>query len=126
MGEDIVVETRLSEEVGAVFADEPGLSNALLNIAINARAAMPGGGRLVVSAAARCVDEELSVGADVLPAGDYVEIAVSDTGCGMTAEVLEHAFEPFFTTKGVGEGQRVGAEHGARLRVAVGRDGEPQ
>jgi PAS domain-containing protein len=91
-----------------VFVDHSQLSSVILNLVVNARDAMPDGGRITVS----CTNVTLSAG-DVagkegLTAGPYVELSVTDTGCGMTPEVMEHAFEPFFTTKGVGEGTGLG------------------
>ena len=81
------------------------MENALLNLAVNARDAMPRGGRLTI--ATSNVHLERNGVAD-LPAGEYIRIAVSDTGEGMLAEVMERAFEPFFTTKGPGKGTGLG------------------
>jgi len=86
----------------AVLADTNQIEMALLNLAINARDAMPGGGRLRFHAARATPPAEL------LPAGDYVCIAVSDSGQGMSAEVAARVFEPFFTTKEVGKGTGLG------------------
>lgn len=108
LGETIEVEARLEAGLPAVIVDPHGLENALLNVAFNARAAMPGGGRLTIAAGRRRLEREMVVGADSLPPGDYVEISLTDTGCGMTPDVLEHAFEPFFTTREVGEGSGLG------------------
>ena len=88
-----------------VWADRHQLENALLNLAVNARDAMEGRGVLTIatggqSLAAREVGE--------CAAGDYVTIAVSDTGCGISADVMERVFEPFFTTKPVGQGTGLG------------------
>jgi CheY-like chemotaxis protein len=74
-----------------------------MNLAINARDAMPGGGTLTIGSTLRELEAEAG-----LPAGTYVEISVTDTGVGMTADVLSHAFDPFFTTKGVGQGTGLG------------------
>jgi len=110
LGETIEVETRLDGDLPTVKVDPHGLENALLNIAFNAKAAMPGGGRLTIAAGRRRVEQEAkeAEGADNLPAADYVEISLTDTGCGMTPDILEHAFEPFFTTREVGEGSGLG------------------
>ncbi len=86
-----------------VRADRVQLENAILNLAVNARDAMNGRGELSVVTAAETLSE---VGDR--PAGDYVTVAVTDTGCGMTAEVAERVFEPFFTTKEVGKGTGLG------------------
>jgi PAS domain S-box-containing protein len=110
LGETIEVETRLEKGLPVVKVDPHGLENALLNIAFNAKAAMPDGGRLTIAAGLRRVEREIVGigGAESLPAADYVEISLADTGCGMTPDVLERAFEPFFTTRGVGEGSGLG------------------
>ncbi|MBE0532463.1 MAG: PAS domain S-box protein [Rhodospirillales bacterium] len=110
LGETIEVETRLEKDLPVVKVDPHGLENALLNIAFNAKAAMADGGRLTIAAGRRRVEHEIGGigGAESLPAADYVEICLTDTGCGMTPDVLERAFEPFFTTRGVGEGSGLG------------------
>ena len=91
-----------------VYADIEQLENALLNLAINSRDAMPDGGRLEF----RCANVQMRFDGEWadqdLPSGDYVEIAVSDSGSGMSAETLQHIFEPFFTTKDVGKGSGLG------------------
>jgi two-component system, cell cycle sensor histidine kinase and response regulator CckA len=86
----------------AVMADPGQLQEVLMNLAVNARDAMPDGGRLTIETAA--VTLEQNALAPDLPAGPYALLTVSDTGCGMTAEVQQHLFEPFFTTKDVGQG----------------------
>ena len=108
LGGDIRLETVLAAGLWHVHADPNQLENVVLNLAINARDAMPGGGRLTIETQnahldARYVSAHLGV-----PAGQYVLIAVSDTGTGMSAEVAEKAFDPFFTTKGVGKGTGLG------------------
>ena len=108
LGEDISVETEHADDVANVIVDENGLTNALLNLGINARAAMPKGGTLTMAVGNRHMDTDTQIENDVLPAGDYIEIAVTDTGCGISEENLYHAFEPFFTTKEVGEGSGLG------------------
>ena len=105
LGERIKVKTRLLPEVWPVFVDSHQLENAILNLAVNARDAMDGEGTLTISTANVTLAAN-EVG-DV-QAGDYLRIAVADTGCGMTAEVRERAFEPFFTTKEVGKGTGLG------------------
>lgn len=109
LGEDIRIVTGLADDVPPIVVDPSGLENSMLNLAVNARTAMPGGGTLTVTTRVHRLATDLVLGeGDRLPAGDYVEIAVADTGCGMEADVLEHAFEPFFTTKDVGEGSGLG------------------
>ncbi|MBF0374336.1 MAG: PAS-domain containing protein [Alphaproteobacteria bacterium] len=103
------VEIVLSARGEPLFAlvDQSQLENALLNLALNARDAMPGGGRLSIATAAARLDEPW--GFDVaVPAGDYVQIVVEDDGCGMDAATVSRAFEPFFTTKEVGAGSGLG------------------
>ncbi len=87
--------------------DKNQLENALLNLCINARDAMPTGGSLVIETGNRGIDERSAREGD-LTAGQYVSISVSDTGTGMTQDVVAHAFEPFFTTKPIGAGTGLG------------------
>ena len=88
-------------------ADPNQLENAILNLCINARDAMPGGGRLTIETANKWLDERSGSERD-LPPGQYISICVSDTGAGMTADVIARAFDPFFTTKPVGVGTGLG------------------
>jgi len=108
IGEDIEIRVALEEDLPAVTVDPHALENAILNIVLNARTAMPAGGTLTVRAAGRRLARETPTADGALPAGDYVEIALADTGCGMPPDVVEHAFEPFFTTKEVGQGSGLG------------------
>ncbi len=105
LGETIDVATRLSEGLWPTFADVNQLESALLNLVVNARHAMPEGGRLLIETAN--VELPASAG-EVIVAGSYVMLAVSDTGCGMPKEVLSRVFEPFFSTKASGEGSGLG------------------
>lgn len=107
LGGDIRVETVLAPDLGPVLVDSVQLESALLNLAINARDAMPGGGRLTLRTAAVTIAAEGSRSGPPKP-GDYVEIVVSDTGAGMSAETVSRAFEPFFTTKRAGHGTGLG------------------
>ncbi|HYH21616.1 MAG TPA: ATP-binding protein [Azospirillum sp.] len=107
LGEDIVIETALADAPWPVWADGAQLEAAILNLAVNARDAMPGGGRLVIETANVVLDEDYAVRAGVA-AGDYVAVSVSDTGCGMAPNVMARVFEPFFTTKEVGKGTGLG------------------
>jgi signal transduction histidine kinase/CheY-like chemotaxis protein len=108
LGETIIVETHLAPDLWTAFADPGLLENAVVNLAINARDAMPDGGTVTITTS------NVRVGPDELPSlaggppADHVQIAVSDTGEGMTADVMARAFEPFFTTKEVGRGTGLG------------------
>ncbi len=108
VGPSVEVQTQLYEGAGPVRCDANQLENALLNLAINARDAMPGGGRLTIRTAEARLGPADIAGHDGMAPGDYVEIAVSDTGAGMTPEVRARAFEPFFTTKPIGQGTGLG------------------
>ncbi len=107
LGESIAVRTRPAEGLWTCTADPAQLENVILNLAINARDAMPGGGELIIETANTVLDAgEPRRGTSV--AGDCVMVAVSDNGTGMVPEVLDHVFEPFFTTKEVGRGSGLG------------------
>jgi PAS domain S-box-containing protein len=108
LGEPVEILTHVPEEVWPVFADPGQLENALLNLSINARDAMPNGGVLEIWCSNIELQEgDMRVGGEVA-AGDYVQIAVRDTGIGMTEDTIERAFEPFYTTKDVGAGTGLG------------------
>jgi len=105
LGDTITVETRDSSGGWHVFVDRHELENAVLNLAVNARDAMDGRGTLQIAVA----QAPLAAGAvGHLPAGDYVTIAVRDSGCGMTQDIVDRVFEPFFTTKPIGKGTGLG------------------
>jgi CheY-like chemotaxis protein len=108
LGETIRVKGRSDSDLWAVQVDPSQLQNALLNLAINARDAMPGGGRLIITAENTELDPEYARLHPEVRAGRYVLIAVTDTGIGMSTEVQQRAFEPFFTTKEVGAGSGLG------------------
>ena len=103
------IETEVVESVGlwTTLVDANQLENALLNLCINARDAMPEGGRLTIETANRWIDERAAQYRDLEP-GQYVSLCVSDTGTGMTPEVIAKAFDPFFTTKPLGLGTGLG------------------
>ena len=108
LGEEVQLETVGAGGVWQVEADAAQLETAILNLAINGRDAMPNGGKLTVEASNVLLDEDYcSKNAEVRP-GQYVQIAVTDNGSGMTADILTHAFEPFFTTKQIGQGTGLG------------------
>jgi PAS domain S-box-containing protein len=105
LGETIAVRTSLGDGLWPVFADVNQLESALLNLVVNARHAMPDGGRLALETA----NVELPASAaEGIIAGSYVMLAVSDTGCGIPKELLSRVFEPFFSTKASGEGSGLG------------------
>lgn len=104
----IALELRLAEDLGITTIDPTGLENALLNLALNARDAMPKGGRLIIETKNLRLDEAFVRPLSDVSPGEYVLLSVTDTGCGMSADVRERAFEPFFTTKGLGRGNGLG------------------
>jgi CheY-like chemotaxis protein len=108
LGEDIAVKAALAEGLWSALADPSRLEDAILNLSVNARDAMPKGGRLVIETANVHLDEHYAEqNVDVTP-GDYVALIVTDSGTGMAPEVAERAFEPFFTTKSAGHGTGLG------------------
>ena len=104
VGEAIEVSCVLAPSLPSCLIDPAQFETAVLNLVINARDAMPGGGRLRIETS----EARLAADSGELPGGDYVLLSVSDSGAGMSGEVLAHAFEPFFTTKEVGKGSGLG------------------
>ena len=107
MGPGIDVEVVEASGLWTTLVDTNQLENAVLNLCVNARDAMPDGGRLTIEAANKWLDERAARKHD-LPVGQYVSICVTDTGTGMTPDVISKAFDPFFTTKPIGEGTGLG------------------
>jgi PAS domain S-box-containing protein len=108
LGASIRLETVLAAGLWPTHVDPNQLESAILNLAVNARDAMPGGGKLTIETQNCHLDDKYVARQIGLEAGHYVMVAVSDTGCGMTHEVIAKAFDPFFTTKQVGKGTGLG------------------
>jgi signal transduction histidine kinase/CheY-like chemotaxis protein len=108
LGEGLRLETVLAYDVWRVLADPSQLESAILNLAVNARDAMPDGGRLTIEIANAHLDDNYAAKHLDVTAGKYVMVAVSDTGVGMPPDVIAKAFDPFFTTKPVGKGTGLG------------------
>jgi signal transduction histidine kinase/ActR/RegA family two-component response regulator len=108
IGEHLRIETVLAGGLWPALVDPVQLENAILNLCVNARDAMPGGGRLTIETANAHLDDEYARGNAEAAAGQFVLISVTDTGTGMPQEVIDRAFDPFFSTKGVGQGTGLG------------------
>ena len=108
LGENIAVEIAPGPGLWPALADPTQIDDALVNLAINARDAMPAGGKIIIETANVRLEPETEGGALEAPPGDYVMLAVSDTGHGMTPEIMARVFEPFFTTKELGQGTGLG------------------
>jgi PAS domain S-box-containing protein len=108
LSEEIEIKVALDTELASAFADTGQLENAILNLAINAKDAMPSGGTITITTANMHLDERYSEQHPEVHPGHYVMIAITDDGHGMPKHVLEHVFEPFFTTKEVGKGSGLG------------------
>ncbi|MXP64736.1 PAS domain S-box protein [Roseomonas sp. M0104] len=107
VGPEITVEVAEADGLWLTLVDSSQLENALLNLCINARDAMPGGGRITIEMANKWLDDR-AAGERDLPPGRYLSLCVTDTGTGMTPDVVARAFDPFFTTKPLGEGTGLG------------------
>ena len=108
IGETITLSLEQGRDLGSVRADNQQLEQALMNLVVNARDAMPGGGRVVIATANRTIlSDERKTGV-VIPPGEYVEIRVQDNGAGIDPQVINKVFDPFFTTKPQGEGTGLG------------------
>src|SRR5262249_26476649 len=108
LGESITIRMQLESRLWAIRVDPTWLESVVLNLAVNGRDAMPGGGTLTIETDNEQFDETMVwQGTDIAP-GRYVALLVSDTGMGMTPEVAARAFDPFFTTKEIGKGTGLG------------------
>ena len=108
IGEHIALDTELSDQLPLVVADPGQIEQVLVNLAVNARDAMPSGGHLTIATGAVEVDNDHGANRPGLEPGRYARVRVSDTGSGMSREVIDRAFEPFYTTKRSGEGTGLG------------------
>jgi PAS domain S-box-containing protein len=108
IGDDVEIVTNLDAGAGSVVADSSQINQVLMNLAINARDAMPGGGRIIVETSNTDLDEGYAAQHAGVEAGPYVLLSITDTGAGMTPEVVQHIFDPFFTTKEIGMGTGLG------------------
>jgi signal transduction histidine kinase len=121
IGEDVQLVSALSQDIGQVKVDPGQLSQVIMNLAVNARDAMPQGGALTIETKNVYLDEKYAASHVPTAVGHYIMLAVSDTGTGIAPETQEHIFEPFFTTKEVGKGtgQGLALAH----QVVVGKHG---
>jgi nitrogen-specific signal transduction histidine kinase/CheY-like chemotaxis protein len=108
LGEQIIIRTALVRDPWLTRADPSEAENAILNLALNARDAMPNGGRLIIGTANVTIDEGQAAEVKSLRPGNFVRLSVTDTGVGIPPQILPKVFEPFFTTKGTGRGSGLG------------------
>jgi len=108
IGEDIDLSTVFDPSLGHVKADPGQIEQVIMNLAVNARDAMPRGGKLTISTSNVTLDQKTILRNRALEVGEYVMLAISDNGMGMTEDIQSHLFEPFFTTKGLGKGTGLG------------------
>ena len=108
LGSEVELHTRIADAPLSIYGDSGQIEQAVINLAVNARDAMPGGGSLTLAVAPFLCDEAFARTHQPMPPGDYIELSVSDTGQGMSEDIRAHLFEPFFTTKEVGKGTGLG------------------
>lgn len=124
--ENISLVSTLAPDLWTIWADRGQIEQVLVNLTVNARDAMPNGGRLAITTANVVIDGLAGDSSMAIPPGAYVLLAVADSGVGMSEEVQRHAFEPFFTTKGPGQGTGLGLatcygivrQHGGRIQLS--------
>jgi two-component system cell cycle sensor histidine kinase/response regulator CckA len=122
IGEHITLDVRLGPDLPSITADPGQLDQVLVNLAVNARDAMPRGGTITIETCELTVDRDYAAGRPQLHPGHYVRMRVSDTGTGMPPEVIERAFEPFYTTKPAGKGTGLGLATAYGIITAAGGD----
>jgi len=108
IGEDIELVVRPAQELGAIRADASQMEQIIMNLAVNSRDAMPNGGKLFIETRNADLDQTYTASHPLMKPGAYIQLTVSDTGCGMDEETQSHIFEPFFTTKEKGKGTGLG------------------
>ncbi|HKM82019.1 MAG TPA: PAS domain S-box protein [Candidatus Acidoferrum sp.] len=108
IGEDVELVVRAEQQLGAIRADASQMEQIIMNLAVNSRDAMPNGGKLVIETKNADLDQTYTASHPLMKPGAYVQLTVSDSGCGMDAETQSHIFEPFFTTKDKGKGTGLG------------------
>ena len=108
VGEGIEIRLENASDLWPVHADESQLTNAIINLVVNARDAMPKGGNVVIRTTNQTLAEPTALGSAIMPAGDYVRIDIADSGSGIAKEHIGRIFDPFFTTKDVGKGTGLG------------------
>jgi PAS domain S-box-containing protein len=108
IGAHIELNTNLDPELGSIKSDQSQMEQVIVNLVVNARDAMPEGGKLLIETSSVCLDEAQARSLPFLRPGPHVRLTVMDTGAGMDAETQKHIFEPFFTTKGCGKGTGLG------------------
>ncbi len=108
IGDQIALSLRLAPDAGWVRSDPAQIEQVIINLALNARDAMPGGGHLTIETAVAQLEVEQAGEFDTIAPGDYAVLRIFDSGCGMSSDVLAHAFEPFFTTKDLSRGSGLG------------------
>lgn len=108
LGEDITFHIKLERNLGIIKADQTALDQIITNLCINARDAMPDGGKLIITTHKQHIEQEYITSSGCINPGDYVRVSICDTGIGISGEIQKHIFEPFYTTKDIGYGTGLG------------------